>query len=403
MSGLVEQGQIAVAGEFAPGSTVFLVQHLGGAWLEHMRFGERVAEVTVPDEGDVVFEALPAGQRYWVIGDGYQGPKQLQMTAKAPQPLGPLAGLEAPRGTFPSVAQDVSSRPEEPSVGPRQQDVGGDVLQRSDTPVGAATVIPAGERSPKPSVEDAEGGVRASDTPAGELEAATERARQDDVPDDVLQRSSTPEGVATPIPAPAEPAVVGDDVHGGDLPELGDEVVLAGHPGEEAQEGVSVNDPLPVQDTSREGGSLIAASEEQREQANKDAGLAEGLATGATQPELAGAEEDLRDPEVEAIRGQAPAADLDLERFEGEAGPAAPEGAGGEAPPAKALEEPQDPRLDPATDAAAERTPREEVEGDAHEVVQVGAQDAVTSGEQPPAADAPSEPEGTVPGDNPPS
>lgn len=374
-----DQGVVEVKGELSPGSSATLVRHLGGAWMEHLRFGEQVASATANDQGDVRFEGLPVGQRFWLCGEAPQGPRNSQVTAKLQSSAGPFDGLGAPRGTFESVPQEVGERPE--SVGPRQQDVPADVLQRSDTPVGAATVIPSGERSPKPAAGDVEGGLRASDTPEGELEAATERARQDEVPDDVLQRSSTPAGVATPIPPAAEPARVGDDVHDAAAVSAPDDgVALVGHPGEEVQEGADIGEgsPAPAQDTIGEGGSRISATPEEREAANADAGLGGGLATGFEQPELKQALAD-----EEAARA----------RLDDDGAPVAPEPdpvpvAGAETPATPSSPELDDPREDPATDADAERAPREEVDGD---VVQVGSAEQATS------ADVPSDPAGTVP------
>jgi hypothetical protein len=381
-----DQGVVEVRGELSPGSTAFLVQHLGGAWMEHLRFGEQVASATVSEQGDVRFEGLPVAQRFWLCGEAPQGPRNSQVTAKLQSSAGPFDGLGAPRGTFESVPREVGERPE--SVGPRQQDVPADVLQRSDTPVGAATVIPSGERSPKPATGDVEGGLRASDTPEGELEAATERARQDDVPDDVLQRSSTPAGVATPIPPAAEPARVGDVVHDPAAVLAPDDVVaLTGHPGEEVQEGADIA-AVPVQDSSGEGGSRISATPEEREAANADAGLAGGLATGFEQPEL---KQALADEEAARQRleddGAPPAPDEEAASAAKVA--AQPDPPDDVAPPATpSSPELADPREDPATDTTAERTPREEVAGD---VVQVGSSEQATS------ADVPSDAAGTVP------
>lgn len=211
---MAEQGVIEVVGELKPGTAAKLVANYGGPFADHLQFGEAIAEATVGDDGRVRFEGLPINQRYWLVGEGYQQPvRGIGVTAKAVGVGSPYAGLEAPRGTLDSEPQEgavLEDRPESGQPGPRQQDVPLDVVQRSDTPVGVATPIPAHERSPYPAQDEAEG-VKASDTPEGQHVPASRVGRQDEVDDAELQRSSTEAGVATSIAADHEPLRVGDE------------------------------------------------------------------------------------------------------------------------------------------------------------------------------------------------
>lgn len=256
-----ELGVVEVAGELVPGTEAWLVQNFGGAWMDHLRFGDRVAEATVGEDGTVRFEGLALGQRYWLVGEGHQQPvRSSSVTAKA-SVGSPYAGLEAPRGTLPSLPQeDFGDRPESGAVGPRQQDVPLDVVQRSDTPVGAATPIPASERSPYPDQGDA-GGVKASDTEAGEHVPATEVARQDEVPEETLQRSDTEAGTAQTVPA--EPEFLREGEEPADVPEA-EEVELVSAVEEVPLEESAEVGEVPASDTPTEGGSAPAVDASDR-------------------------------------------------------------------------------------------------------------------------------------------
>ena len=153
------------------------------------------------------------------VGQAPQGP--------VPTTLADGTRLDADGVPTHFASGDPIERAEE-GLGPRQQDVPGDVLQRSDTPLGQATVIPRREKSPYPDMGEMRG-VKASVTPEGESVRAQETAAQADVPDDVLQMSSTPEGVAVPVPAQVEPMHTGDK-YGGENPVAARSVIETGAP-----------------------------------------------------------------------------------------------------------------------------------------------------------------------------
>ncbi len=267
----MSDGVVVVRGHFAPGEKVKLVSAAGGgAAPAHVAGLAGVDEQAADKSGVVIFEGLQLGARFWAVGEEGRASTVTAKDVGDARTIERSQRLSQPGGTRPSVPQDerfLQDRPKGGAVGPRQQDVPLDVVQRSDTPIGAATPIPAGERSPQPAVQDADG-LKASDTDEGELVPSTRVGRQDEVPDRVLQRSSTERGVATVIPDDVEPLRVGDeyadpgDVHVSDF-----EVPVSQieeHPVDEgATSGVEA-------DTGKEGGQRVGQTEKDVKEANAE-------------------------------------------------------------------------------------------------------------------------------------
>lgn len=239
--------RVVLRGRFPVGSRVELVEVAGGHVMRSE--GGKVLDDAEVREVDGVAEVRFEGRKvkdggyFFVRGYTRDGLIDVRIRGRSDDDEGGPVG-QAPQGPVPVTLADGTRLDAEgvpthyadgseierakSGLGPRQQDVPGDVLQRSDTPLGAATVIPQREKSPYPAVDEMKG-LKASDTPEGEAVRAQQTAGQGDVPEGVQQMSDTPLGVAVPVPAQVKPMKVGEE-YGEKDPVASRKVVETGAP-----------------------------------------------------------------------------------------------------------------------------------------------------------------------------
>lgn len=208
-------GQVVLRGRFRPGSRVRLVEVAGEHVLRSQ--GGRLLDVKrVDDDGCVKFtHGVVVGGRYILVGQ--VGGQPLEVRARGGEPgadAGSQLAQEPVRRDRVRLANgawaDEAPEREKPGAatvapGPAQHQVPEGTVQRSDTPLGAATPVDPDETLPYPKQEDVEDGVfQMSDTKTGMATPIVDGPprRQEDADDGkLLQRSDTPHGVTTPIPA----------------------------------------------------------------------------------------------------------------------------------------------------------------------------------------------------------
>lgn len=206
------KAQVTIHGRFPADTRVRLVPRNSDFFNPP---GNAVATAKVGKDSVVTFGGLEDGEAFWVAAEVDEQWRSAAVTAKVPvapkkrqdRPSTEEAAPAPPRS--PEIELDDTKLPKgetDPAPHMRQQDVPKGTVQRSDTPLGQATPIPAGEHSPTvPQSAVKKGTVQRSDTPfgeatpipPGELDVAPAPA-QDDMKG--LQRSDTPEGTAAPKP-----------------------------------------------------------------------------------------------------------------------------------------------------------------------------------------------------------
>jgi hypothetical protein len=218
------KGQVTLRGRFSKGSVVTLTKVAGEHTLRPQG-GEDIATKTVEEKDGVSFvqfTGVEEGARYFVhgINDGFplevrargrSAEEDSEVLAQAPvQP-------DRARLTDGTWADDAPTKESAPSLAttfPGQRQVKKGTVQRSDTPRGTAHPVDPEREEPIRRQESVpEGTVQMSDTRPREVDGeqvggggeASEliigAQRQEDVKGSVIQRSSTPTGVAQPLPA----------------------------------------------------------------------------------------------------------------------------------------------------------------------------------------------------------
>jgi hypothetical protein len=225
---MASSGQVTLRGRFPVGSVVTLTK-VAGEHVLRPEGGEEVEVKTVTEEdgaprvGYVRFsKGVEVGARYFIHGlvDG----RPLEVRARGRAKDDPNEVFEQPpiapdrmRLADGSWSDEAPTKESAPDILAAQADIRhvkkGTVL-RSDTPRGEAHPLDPEERAPKRTQDDVDdGAVQMSDTRRREVDGqlvggggeASELVlgpqRQEDVPKGMVQRSDTPTGVATPIPA----------------------------------------------------------------------------------------------------------------------------------------------------------------------------------------------------------
>jgi len=221
-------GQVTLRGRFPVGAVVTLTK-VDGPHVLRPEGGEDIETQTVTEEKDApgvgyvrFSKGVEPGARYFIHGLADGVPINVRITGRTDDD--PSEVFEQPpilpdrtRFSDGSFVGDKPTKESAPNILAGNADIRhvskGTVL-RSDTPRGEAHPLDPDERAPKRTQEDVkEGTVQMSDTRPREVDGvqvgaggeATELVlgpqRQEDVPKSVVQRSSTPTGVATPIPA----------------------------------------------------------------------------------------------------------------------------------------------------------------------------------------------------------
>jgi hypothetical protein len=222
---MASKGQVTLRGRFSKGSVVTLTK-VAGEHVLRPAGGEQVETKTVEEKDGTSFvqftSGVEVGARYFVhgINDGF--PLEVRVTGReadadsevlAQAPVQPDR-VKLTDGSFLADKPTKESPPKLAVTFPGQRQVADGIVQRSDTPRGSAHPVDVGREEPvrrQESVKD--GTVQMSDTRPREVDGvkvggggeATEivlgAQRQEDTPDSVIQRSSTPTGVSQPLPA----------------------------------------------------------------------------------------------------------------------------------------------------------------------------------------------------------
>lgn len=208
------KGQATLRGRFPAGTNVELVKVKGPETLRTSPGDKVVGSATVDEDGSVQFSKdVEVGSRYFIRGyvNGVYrevritGTKAGEESSVLSQP--PVGNDEVKLGSGKTLAEhaaeqeDVPDREVQPAA---KQSHARDLVQRSSTPVGYATPVDPEEVPPYGKQEDHDGNIARSDTATGQaalipVDAPPEK--QEDTDGDVIQRSDTPHGVTTPIPA----------------------------------------------------------------------------------------------------------------------------------------------------------------------------------------------------------
>lgn len=205
--------QVLLRGRFPAGTRVRLVEVKDESVLRSAG-GKLVDTGKVSEDGEARFSrGVKAGARYFVAGyvDGslrevrVRGNADPDDASLAQPPIQPDP-VKLPDGRVVAeldntVRTDTPPLEVQPAV--RQDQVPEDVVQRSDTPLGAGTPITEDEVLPYPRQEDAdEDLVQRSATETGQATPVgpLDGLGQQDAPKDLLQRSDTEYGSLTPIP-----------------------------------------------------------------------------------------------------------------------------------------------------------------------------------------------------------
>lgn len=234
-----KSAQVTLNGRFPAGTKVVLVE-VSDERVLRSQGGKTIERRKVDEDGHVQFtKNVTVGGRYFVVGHIGGVHTEVRVTGRsADNDNGVLAQPPVrPDVTTTGIGrQPVDSDSEPHGLRLAQEQVAGDVEQRSSTPTGTAHPVDPGERGPYPDQGEerfSDGSTQQrSDTPAGMATPIPDvPERQEDVPGDVQQRSSTPTGVATPLPpGPAVRAVQGI--------ESAEAKALAGEPGQAEMRGV---------------------------------------------------------------------------------------------------------------------------------------------------------------------
>lgn len=209
------KGQATLRGRFPAGTTVELVKVSGPHVLRTSPADKVVGSKQVSDEGEVQFSTdVEVGSRYFIRGyvDGVLREVRITGTAAGEESAvlsqPPVGNDEVKLGSGKTLAEhaeeqeDVPDREVQPAA---KQSHARDVVQRSATPLGYATPVDPEEVPPYGRQEDHDGNIARSDTETGQatlIPVDTPPDSQEDVQNgELLQRSDTPRGVTTPIPA----------------------------------------------------------------------------------------------------------------------------------------------------------------------------------------------------------
>lgn len=200
------KAQVTIRGRFPAGERVRLVPRNSDVFNAP---GNAVATAKVGDDSEVTFGGLEDGDPFWVAAEVDGTWRSAAVTAKVPaapkvRQDRPSAEEARPAQAESTVVVDDSKVPkgEKPAPYLRQQDVGADVVQRSCTPLGMATPIPEGEHTPTMAQSAvADGTVQRSDTPLGEATPLPEQPKAKAKP-----RRRAPAKSAAPKKAPAKKA-----------------------------------------------------------------------------------------------------------------------------------------------------------------------------------------------------
>jgi hypothetical protein len=250
-------GQVTLRGRFSKGSIVTLTK-VAGEHVLRPEGGEDIETKEVGEAGNGVSEVtfskgVEVGARYFIHGLEDGQPIQLRATGKkADEDTGlaqPPVTPDRTRMADGSWSDEGPTKESPPGAfvgpGPGQHQVPEGTQQRSDTLRGSAHPVDPDEKTPKRRQEDVkEGTPQMSDTRPRELEDGTSVGgggeaseivlgpqRQEDVPKNAPQRSSTVAGTASPIPA-------GDAVHAQEVRESSFAKETRGEPGRAAAEPV---------------------------------------------------------------------------------------------------------------------------------------------------------------------
>lgn len=201
--------QVTLNGRFPAGARVALVE-VAGENVLRAAGGKTIARKKVDDDGRVQFTSgVKVGARYFVVGRINGVHTEVRVTGR--KPADDNAALAQAPVRPDKTTTGIGAQPVPPDSEPfglrlAQEQVGDDVQQRSATATGTAHPVDPEERGPYPDQASelySSGKVQQrSDTPHGMATPIAETpGRQEDVPNDVPQRSSTRTGVATPLPA----------------------------------------------------------------------------------------------------------------------------------------------------------------------------------------------------------
>lgn len=215
---MATKGRVTLRGRFPVGTVVRLVR-VAGPHVLRAAGGEEAGSATVGADGSVSFPA-EVGGRYFIVGQVDGAPVEVRargnLVGEESSVLGqaPVA-VDRVRLSDGSWADEAPKREGPPGghVVAGQHQVPAGVVQRSDTPRGLATPIPAGEKAPYPGQEHVDDrAVQRSSTPLGAAAVIGDRVteRQEESPAGLLQRSDTPHGVTTPVPAGLLVPLAGD-------------------------------------------------------------------------------------------------------------------------------------------------------------------------------------------------
>lgn len=212
---MANKPRVRLNGRFSAGTKVQLVTR-NTDWYNGV--GTVVDTATTDSDGITEFSKVDEGALYWAVAkfDG-EDVRAVKVTGKCPPEAKerverPSAAEAQPYGAPEAKAEEPLAKkdvPDEPQPGLRQADVPEGVLQRSSTPLGEATIIPKGEISPTPGQSDVPANVvQRSSTEEGEAavkpkDDVSPSQKQEDH-DDTLQRSNTPHGEAVLKPEPGE-------------------------------------------------------------------------------------------------------------------------------------------------------------------------------------------------------
>lgn len=205
------KGRVTLRGRFKPGARVRLVKVKDESVLR-AEGGELIEERSVDDDGSVQFtKGVDVGGRYFLVGQIDGHPIEVRARGntaddEASHVLQTPVQPDRVRLSDGSWADEAPVREDAPfggvAPGPGQHQVPEGTVQRSDTTRGSAHPVDVSEQEPLPRQEDTDGELQMSDTETGAAAPVVDApASQGDVPEGVLQRSSTPLGVATVIPS----------------------------------------------------------------------------------------------------------------------------------------------------------------------------------------------------------
>lgn len=231
------KASVHLRGRFAPGTKVRLIERYGDNYLGG---GTEAGTGKVDAEGEVSFDGLDAGRRFWIVGEIDDTERAVAMTAKeqpqrsrmsAKEQRERLAQTRPPdrrresvtgartsantrvtTGTGQPFAHEQTGKPtpkeereNEPQPHLRLEDVSKSTPLRSHTITGSAHPVEPGEPQPKPSQDDVrKGTAQRSDTPLGEATVKTavdeEQPKRSQETQRGKQRSDTETGEAEPKP-----------------------------------------------------------------------------------------------------------------------------------------------------------------------------------------------------------